>query len=75
MQQLLESKGFAVTAFQPTGFTEEQYLTDFFPQLKKSRRSRYRSCAAEDLRVNQGFFVLEKKTRESFHEGAERSWR
>jgi hypothetical protein len=72
---LLESKGFAILTFQPTGFIEEQYVTDFLPHLKKSRRSRYRSMTTEDLQVIQGYFVLEKKTQASFYKGAESSWR
>ncbi len=61
MRQLLELMGFEVRKFQPSIFTEEEYLTEFLGRLRQSKKSRYRNYPAEDLRVSLGCLLLMKK--------------
>jgi SAM-dependent methyltransferase len=62
MQEFLERAGFEVKEFRdPDIFTAEEYLTEFLRRLRKTRKSRYRYCPVENLRVLTGRFVTVKK--------------
>lgn len=62
MQEFLERAGFEVKEFRdPDVFTEEEYLTEFLGRLRKTRKSRYRHCPVENLRVLTGRFITVKK--------------
>jgi hypothetical protein len=63
MQEFLEKAGFEVREFRDSDvYTEEEYLTEFMRRLRKTRKSRYRNCPAENLRVLSGRFVTVKKS-------------
>ena len=62
MQEFLELAGFEVREFRdPDIFTDEEYLTEFLRRLRKTRKSRYRDCPVENLRVLTGRFITVKK--------------
>ena len=62
MQEFLELAGLEVREFRdPDIFTDEEYLTEFLRRLRKTRKSRYRDCPVENLRVLTGRFITVKK--------------
>ena len=60
MIKLFEDCGFEVKEFTRNYFATPDYLEDFLPRLRKSRRSPYRGLSEEQLQVLSGFFIVRK---------------
>jgi SAM-dependent methyltransferase len=64
MIKLFQDCGFELKDFTCNYFATPEYLENFLPRLRKSRRSPYRDVSEEQLRALSGFFTLHKLPQE-----------